>query len=285
MTELLTRPDVGTPPPSHRVRRDRRIPDPVGRVGPAAGVIVTVGLWWLLSATLTAGTDSVPSPPEVLTQLIRDLSDSVYWNAVAMTGLSALTGYGIGSAVALSLAVLVLLLPQTDALVTQIAVVCSCVPLTAVAPLVTLMSVAGSRSTSVFLAALSVTFPTVIGTLLGLRAAHATQLDVIRAYGGSRFTELVKVRARAALPALLAALRIGAPAAFLGAVLGEYFLVGVDSGLGILLLAAQATSSSVKLWAVALICGAVPGAAYWLVGLLARAVAPWSGGAGGKGRP
>jgi ABC-type nitrate/sulfonate/bicarbonate transport system permease component len=172
----------------------------------------------------------------------------------------------------------VLLVPWFEGLSTQLAVVCSCIPLTAIAPIVTLMSPAGGRTTSIFLAALSVIFTTVIGTLLGLRAASETQLDVITAYGGSRWTQLVKVRLIAALPSILAALKLAAPAAFLGAVLGEYFLIGVDQGLGILLLAAQATAASVKLWALALISGGIAGIAYFVIGRISRLVTPWSAG-------
>ena len=79
----------------------------------------------------------------------------------------------------------------------------------------------------------------------------------------------------AALPNVFNALKIAAPAAFLGAVLGEY-LGGVDSGLGILITAAQTNLRYAQLWALALLSGAIAGAGYLLVGLVAKLVAPWS---------
>jgi ABC-type nitrate/sulfonate/bicarbonate transport system permease component len=256
-------------------------------VGAVVGIIVIVIIWELVAVlffeTPTGKAGSVPPPLDVFIKLVQDLTDSVFWNAIGATGLAGLKGYVIGNVIAFFLAFLVLLLPWFDGLATQLAVVASCIPITAIAPIVALLSMAGSRSTSVFLAALSVIFTTVVGTLLGLRAASATQLDVISAYGGSRFTQLVKVRLIAAVPSMLAALKLGAPAAFLGAVLGEYFLVGVDSGLGILLLAAQATASSVKLWALALICAGVAGLAYFVIGRIGRAVTPWSAGESSEG--
>ncbi|NLE80524.1 MAG: ABC transporter permease, partial [Rhodococcus sp.] len=57
------------------------------------------------------------------------------------------------------------------------------------------------------------------------------------------------------------------------------FLLGVDSGLGIQLLAAQAHNQPVRLWVVGVVCGAVAGSAYWAIGLLSRYVTPWSAGA------
>ena len=246
--------------------------------GAVIGIVAIVAVWWFVADTFFSRIGSVPPPPAVAVQLVRDLTNDVYWNAIAQTGIAAAWGYLWGIAIAFVLAAMVLLIPWFEGLATQLAVVSSCIPLTAVAPIVALLSPAGSRSTSIFLAAISVIFTTVVGSLLGLRAASQTQLDVISAYGGGRWTQLVKVRLFAALPSIMAALKIAAPAAFLGSVLGEYFLLGVDSGIGILLLAAQATNSSVKLWAIALICGGVAGLAYFLIGRLGRIVTPWSAG-------
>lgn len=271
----------------------RRFTGPIKSVpawaGAVAGILVILVGWELVSLlffrTISGRPGAVPPPASVAAQLGSDLTDGVYWNAIAETGLAALKGYAIGNLIAFFLAFLVLIVPWFDGLATQLAVVCSCVPVTAVAPIVVLLSPAGSRATSVFLAALSVIFTTVVGSLVGLRAASKTQLDVVRAYGGGRIAQLLKVRLIAALPSIMAALQIGAPAAFLGAVVGEYFLIGVDSGIGILLLAAQATASSVKLWAIGFICGGIAGLAYFLIGRLGRLLTPWSGGGNQKGKP
>lgn len=247
-------------------------------VGAVVGIVVILIVWQIVAVTIFKVTGSVPQPGLVFAQLFHDLTDSVYWNAIAKTAASAGWGFLWGNVIALVLAALVLVFPWFEGMSTQLAVVTTCIPLTAIAPIVTLLMPAGSRTTSIFLAALSVIFTTVVGTILGLNAASQTQIDVIRAYGGSRFTVLVKVRLIAALPSIMAALKLAAPAAFLGAVLGEYFLIGVDSGIGILLLAATATAASVKLWAVALISAGVAGLAYFVIGRIGRLVAPWSAG-------
>lgn len=247
-------------------------------VGSVVGIVVILVVWQIVAVTAFSVTGSVPQPGLVAAQLLHDLTDPVYWNAIAQTAATAGWGFLWGNLIAFVLAALVLVFPWFEGMSTQLAVVTSCIPLTAIAPIVTLLMPAGSRTTSIFLAALSVIFTTVVGTILGLNAATQTQLDVVRAYGGSRLTQLVKVRFIAALPSIMAALKLAAPAAFLGAVLGEYFLLGVDSGIGILLLAAQATAASVKLWAIALICGGVAGLAYFVIGRIGRLVTPWSAG-------
>ena len=130
-------------------------------------------------------------------------------------------------------------------------------------------------SVPIALAALSCFFTTVVGTLLGLKAADRATLDLITVYGGGRFTQLRLVRVIAALPATLNALQIAVPAAFLGAVLGEFFR-GATLGVGPGMIAAQQGLNAARVWDIALASGAVALVGYALVGLVARAAAPWS---------
>jgi ABC-type nitrate/sulfonate/bicarbonate transport system permease component len=247
-------------------------------VGGLLGVVMIVVLWALIAITPFGRNGSIPTPLAVAQLFVRAFGDSSYWQAIAATSAAAGEGYLIGVVIAFVLALIVLLLPRTEGLATQLAVVTSCLPLTAIGPLVAIMSPASSRVTSVFLAALSVIFTTVIGSILGLQSANRTQLDVVRAYGGSRFTEVRKVRLIAALPSVLAALKIAAPAAFLGAVLGEYFLVGVDSGIGILLLSSQFYNDATRVWTLALTSAGVAGLAYFVIDRVGRLLTPWSAG-------
>ena len=246
--------------------------------GGVLGVVLIVLFWALVAASPLGASGAIPTPIEVLVLFGQAFGSSSFWEGVGVTSLAALEGYVVGNVIALALAFLVLLVPRSEGISTQLAVVSSCLPLTAIGPLVAIMSPAGSRFTSVFLAALSVIFTTVVGSVLGLKSASRTQLDVISAYGGTRLTQIRKVRLIAAMPSLLAALKIAAPAAFLGAVLGEYFLVGVDQGVGVLLLSAQFDNDSTRVWVLALTSGAVAGAAYFLIDRVGRLLTPWSAG-------
>ncbi|WP_432536787.1 ABC transporter permease [Kineococcus arenarius] len=253
------------------VRSARGLPPWAGGL---IGAVAVLAAWSALALTVFADTGNVPTPWAVVGQFATD-GFGLYWGNLSTTTASALQGYLWGNLVAIALAVVVLLVPPLEGAATQVAVLTYCVPMTAIGPIVLIVSEPGSRTTSVFLAALSVVFTSVVGCLLGLRAADRSALDVVHAYGGSRWTALVKVRLVAALPNVFAALKLAAPAAFLGAVLGEYF-GGVDSGLGILITAAQTNLRYAQLWALALLSGALAGAGYLFVGLLARIVAPWS---------
>jgi ABC-type nitrate/sulfonate/bicarbonate transport system permease component len=254
-------------------------------VGGAVGVVVIVAVWWLASALLFTASGAIPSPPSVLAKFFSATAWTATLSNLSGTLSAAATGYLIGNVAALLLAAVVLLLPALEQVVTQMAIVTYCLPLVAIGPI--LVIVAGRdapQGASVALAALSVFFTTVVGALLGLHAAPRTSLDVVAAYGGSRLTQLRKVRLLAALPNLFAALKIAAPAAFLGAVLAEYLGSGGDQSLGRALIAAQSNSDAPQLWYLALVSGGVAGLAYALIGLVGRFVTPWSAGAVG-GRP
>jgi len=248
-------------------------------VGGVVGTLVILAVWELASAVLFQASRAIPSP---LTVFAFFLSPAEWQNTLANgsgTLTSAALGYLWGNLAALLLAVVVLMLPVLEQVATQIAIVSYCMPLVAIGPILVIVAGRGApQGASIALAALSVFFTSVVGALLGLRAAPRTSIDLVRAYGGGRWTELTKVQLVAALPNLFAALKIAAPAAFLGAVLAEYLGSGGDASIGRALIAAQSNGDGPRLWYLALFCGAVAGAGYLVIGVVGRLVTPWSSG-------
>ena len=255
-----------------RVPRSRRDMPPW--VGGVIGVVSVLVVWSLVSSIFFGRDGIVPTPWGVLRQF-GDTGFQTYWNNLSVTTSSAAQGWLWGNLAAIAIAVIVLLIPPLEGAANQVAVISYCIPLTAIGPIVLIVSDPGARTASIFLAAISVIFTSVVGCLLGLRAADRTALDVVHAYGGSKWTALVKVRLIAALPNVFGALKLAAPASFLGAVLGEY-LGGVDSGIGIMIIAAQTNLKYAQIWGLAILCGLVAGLAYVVIGLVARLLTPWS---------
>ena len=252
-------------------------------LGGVVGVVAIVVVWWVASRTLLTASGAIPAPGAVLARFVSGATWTDTLANLSGTLLAAAEGYLLGNVVALLLAALVLLAPRLEQVVTQMAIVTYCLPLVAIGPILVIVAGRDAPSgASVALAALSVFFTTVVGALLGLRAAPRATLDVVAAYGGTRFTQLRMVRLVAALPNLFAALKVAAPAAFLGAVLAEYLGSGGDRSLGRALIAAQSNSDAPQLWFLALVSGGVAGLAYALIGLVGRLVAPWSSGADGS---
>lgn len=249
------------------------------------GSLVIVAVWWLSAVTVfsrvgAGDNQAIPTPPEVVGQWVTD-GLTFYRRNFAVTLLEGAQGFLWGNALALLLAAVVLVVPRTEGLITQIATISYCIPIVAIGPLVLIIAGApdsGDPSgTAVFLAALSCFFTTVVGTLLGLKAADRAALDLVTVYGGTRLTQLRKVRLIAALPSILTALQIAVPAAFLGAILGEYF-GKVDLGIGPAMINAQQSLNAARVWGIALTSGAVAIAGFAFFGLIGRLVTPWSRG-------
>ncbi|SDQ60896.1 ABC transporter permease [Microbacterium sp. cf332] len=250
------------------------------------GAVVLIAAWWLLSVTAFSPPEGtsftpVPSPFTVFETIARD-GLAPYWTVFQVTIGEAMIGYAWGNVIALLLASTVLLLPRLEVVVTQIAVVSYCLPVVAVGGIAIVVLGGAKRAgdpsaTAIFLAALAVFFTTVVGALLGFKAADKASLDVVRVYGGSRWTQLRKVRLIAAAPAILNALQIAVPSAFLGAILGEY-MGAIDRGVGITLIKLQGDLDSPRVWAVFLLSAIVALIGYAALGLVARLVTPWVSG-------
>jgi ABC-type nitrate/sulfonate/bicarbonate transport system permease component len=247
--------------------------------GGTVGIAIVIAVWTLLAVTYFHASGAVPTPLAVLRQYRAD-GFGFYWTNMSVTLRGALLGFAWGNLLALAVAFVVLLLPPLEGVATQLAVISYCTPLTAIGPIV--LVVFGGRAPTIFLAGISVFFTTLIGALLGLKAADRAALDVVAAYGGGRLTQLRKVRVIAALPATLSGLKIAAPASLLGAILGEY-LGGVDNGLGVVITAAQQNYLVSRTWGLALACGLAAGAGYALIGVIGRLVTPWAHAMTGDG--
>jgi ABC-type nitrate/sulfonate/bicarbonate transport system permease component len=258
----------------------RRITLPSWAIG-IIGIAGIIAIWWVIAIAVApegAKYTPVPTPPDVLTAIINGVPGFTPGFTVTLT--EAGIGYFWGNLLALALSAFVLVVPRAEGVLNQIAVITYCVPIIVVGQIV-IITLGGSKapgmpsSTAIFLAGLSVFFTTVVGTLLGLKAADRASLDVVSVYGGSKFMQLRKVRLIAALPNILSALQIAVPAAFLGAILGEYF-GKTDRGVGPALIGSQISLQSDRVWALFVLCAAVSIIGYTIVGLIGRVIAPWS---------
>ena len=182
---------------------------------------------------------------------------------------NAAAGFVIGNLAALSLAGLALVWPRSERVVTGLALLVFCLPLVATGPILRVFFGPGSGP-QIVLAALAVYYTTLIPLLVGLRAAPDSWFDLVRSYGRGRFAALVHVRAMAALPYLFTGLQIAAPAAFLGAMVGEF--TGAERGMGVLTIRALRALDVDMTWALATVATAVAIFAYLAIGTLARRV-------------
>ncbi|WP_207462440.1 ABC transporter permease [Azospirillum sp. SYSU D00513] len=146
------------------------------------------------------------------------------------------------------------------------------IPVFALAPLLTLWLGYGMAS-KIAMATIIIYFPVTTSLFDGLRRTEPGWLDLARTMGATRSSVLWHVRLPAALPAFASGVRVAAAVAPIGAVVGEW--VGSSSGLGYLMLHANARMQTDLLFAALAVLGLFAVALYAAVDALLRRALPW----------
>ena len=237
-----------------------------GGSGPVLGVLLLLAGWELAGRLLTEAF-VLAAPSEVALYLVRDWQ--LMSRALGVTLGNAAAGFVIGNIAAMALAGIALLWPRSERVITGLALLVFCLPLVATGPILRVFFGPGPGP-QIALAALAVYYTTLIPLLVGLRAAPDSWFDLVRSYGRGPVSALVHVRAMAALPYLFTGLQIAAPAAFLGAMVGEF--TGAERGMGVLTVRAIRALDVEMTWGLATVATAVAILAYVGIGALARRV-------------
>jgi ABC-type nitrate/sulfonate/bicarbonate transport system permease component len=243
-----------------------------GWLGGVVGIVVLIAAWEILTVLFASGSKVWPTPYHVLSTLHAD-GWSFYGPNLRTTVWEAARGFFWGNLIAILLAIVAVTVPVLEGPLTQLGVVSYCLPIVAIGSVFAI--VFSGETSKVILAAIACFLTTFIGMVLGLRSAPASSLDLVRAYGGGRWQQLVRVRLRSSLPSLFAALRIAAPAAMLGAMIGEY-LGAQSSGLGQAMVSSEQNFNVARTWGIALVATATGGVVYALVAVIGRWVTPWA---------
>lgn len=239
------------------------------------GIGALLVIWQIAGLTLFTDTGTIPPPTDILSTMGED-GWTFYRPNIETTITAASKGWFWANLFAIATAVAFTLVPFLERLFMQVAVATYCLPTIAVGGI---MVIALEGDTPrVILAAISCYFTTLVGTLVGLRSADRASLDLIRAYGGNPLTQLWKVRLRASLPGMFAGLRIAAPAAMLGAIIGEW--LGSDNGLGVVMVNSQQQLNITRTWGIALVITVLSAAAYGVTALVGNLLTPWAPKAG-----
>jgi NitT/TauT family transport system permease protein len=140
-------------------------------------------------------------------------------------------GLGLGAGLAVMMGYVVAKSHVMERLLSPYLVASQAIPVVALAPLLVLWFGTGLFS-KVLVCALTVFFPVLVNTIVGVRAVPVELRDLMRSLRASRLQIIRYLELPAALPILLGGFRIGATLAVIGAVVGEF--VGADKGLGFL---------------------------------------------------
>ncbi|MET9213786.1 MULTISPECIES: ABC transporter permease [unclassified Nocardia] len=279
-TERPTAPPAAAP----GTRRAVRVPGRVVAVLWALPVPLLLGLLWDRGVaggwTLPFGIQMrfLPTPYDVARRLadlavggvIDDTYSGTLWLHLYASTLRVVQGFALAAAVAIPLGIVMgrsrlvyRMLEPTINLVRPI-------PVTAWAPLSLLIIGFGDRST-IFLVFLAAVFSILLNTIAGVRAVPERLLEAAAMLGTPPAHTLYKVVLPAAVPSIVAGLRIALGLSWVILVVGE--TVGIRIGLGALITQAREQSRTDLIIAVMIVIGLAGFLADRLLMLLVRLLA------------
>jgi NitT/TauT family transport system permease protein len=142
----------------------------------------------------------------------------------------------------------------------------------ALAPLLVIWFGVGSLS-KVLVCALTLFFPVLINTMVGIRSVDSDLVDLMRSLEATRWQIFRCLEVPAALPVLFGGLKVGVTLSVIGAVVGEF--VGADRGLGFLVNLARGLFDTPLMFVALFTLMAIALALYLLVSLLESWLLRW----------
>jgi len=250
-----------------------------GARGWTVTLIVLVGvvvLWEIVERLVAARFPLVPAPSAIGGAIVRFATP--IWLNLRLTLIESALGLVSGSLLGLAVAAVFVRWPRLERSLYNLIVTIHSIPLVAVAPILLIWFGVGITAPTI-VAGLACFFPMAVNATRGLRAASASSLDLMRALDASQIQTFLRVRGPASLPYVMAALKLGAPAAVLGATVGEWL---GTAGVGYLLFSAMVNFQVELLWATMVIATGVALAGYLLFSLAERVLVAWGPSARGE---
>ena len=237
----------------------------------ALGVLVALfALWEVAVRALAVKPVILPPPSAVFAELASD--PLWYLRHAWYTLLVTLGGFALALVVGVLLAVAIVESRLLEKTIYALIVGLNSVPKVAVAPLFVIWLGTGAEP-KIAIGFLIAVFAIVIDMVLGLKSVPPDILDLARSLRGGRMATLWRIRFPCALPSLFAGMKVAISLALVGAIVGEF--VSSQRGLGYVILSAQGTFDTARVFAAIFVLGAMGVALFWLVTLGERLAIPW----------
>ena len=232
--------------------------------------IVFLCFWQALVVLTQAPSFILPAPIEVAAALRTHASLITYHASVTI--LEILLGLILGCLIGITSAWAMLQFRPVRKWVLPLLVASQALPVFAIAPVLMLWLGFGIAS-KIAMATLIIYFPVTAALYDGLRNTDSGWIDMAKVMGASKHTLLKYIRLPAALPSLGSGLRIAAAIAPIGAVVGEW--VGSSTGLGFLMLHANARAQVDLMFAALLVLATFAVILYFSIDYLIKRVIFW----------
>lgn len=174
----------------------------------------------------------LPSPVQVASKLLAVAMDGTLWRHMSVTLVEVMGGLALGVILATIIGYAVAKSITIERALSPYLVASQAIPIVAIAPLLVIWFGPGLLS-KVLISGLIVFFPILVNTIAGVRGVSQDLRDLMRSLQATPWQIFAKLEVPAAMPVLLAGLKVGATLSVIGAVVGEF--AGSDAGLGFMI--------------------------------------------------
>lgn len=240
-------------------------------LAPALLLFLAVGVIWELAVKLlNVPGYLLPAPSAIALKMYN--SAGMLWENLLSTMIAAVSGFVIGTLVAIALAVVFLYSRTAERALFPWAITIKAIPILAVAPLLTIWLGFG-MAPKIAIAALACFFPTLVNAVKGFRTVGKQEMEFLAVIGAGRAQIFQHARLFAALPYIFAAAKISSSTAVIGAIVAEF--TGANLGIGTVIVTAGYQQDAAMLFAAIAASSIATIAMFYLVVLLERLCLYW----------
>lgn len=233
-------------------------------------MLVVLALWELAVHLLKVRPITLPPPSAVLLELANEWRwylDHAYYTLLTTVG-----GFVLSVVVGVGVAMLLVGSRTFEDSVYPVIVGLNSVPKVAVAPLFVIWMGTGYEP-KIAMAFLISVFAVLVDAAHGLRSVPQDVLDLGRVLKGSALDFFLKVRLPCALPSILTGMKVAIALSLVGAIVGEF--VASQRGLGYVILSAQGTFDTTRVFAAVLLLAVLGLVLYGALAWAERKATPW----------
>lgn len=236
---------------------------------PVAAFIVFVGGWEWVCRMLDVPFYLVPKPSDIVNAAIDRGPELLA--SLRTTAFETLVGFLFSFVLGVSGAILLASTKWVEKSVYPYAIILQTIPIIAIAPIIVIWFGAGFNAI-VFITFLIGFFPMLSNTLIGLNSTDHNMKNLFFLYNASPMQTMWKLRLPAALPFMLAGLKISCTLSVIGAIVGEYMagVGGSKGGLGYAITVSALRMETSYLFACGLSASLMGIAFYLLVNQLSK---------------
>ncbi len=195
-------------------------------------LLCVLAFWELLVRWRNYPAFTLPTPGRVAVRFLEAWREGSLQMHTLVTLREVFGGLAMGLSGALVLGYALAKSRLLERILSPYIVASQAIPIVALAPLLVIWFGVGSLS-KILVCALTLFFPVLINTIVGIRSVDAELQDLMRSLRASPWQVFTLLELPAALPVLLGGLKVGVTLSVIGAVVGEF--VGSDRGLGFLI--------------------------------------------------